>query len=147
MSPMDKIVNLRTISHSVALDAVVAAIAYGATQQCPVAAAVMGAGGELVAFARANGAPFHSTLIAQDKALTAASFKVPTPELHRMVSDNDALRAGITARPGIVLFGGGLPIFVDDECIGGIGISGGSEAIDIECANAGLLALGAKQFS
>lgn len=144
---MDKVVTLRTIGHAFALDAVGAAIAHGATQQCPVAAAVMGAGGELVAFARVSGAPLHSTTIAQDKALTAASFKVPTTALHRMVSDNDALLAGITARPGIVLFGGGLPIFFDDECIGAIGVSGGSEALDIECANAGLLAIGAKQLS
>ena len=42
---MDKVVTLRTIGHAFALDAVGAAIAHGATQQCPVAAAVMGAGG------------------------------------------------------------------------------------------------------
>ncbi|MDO9490198.1 MAG: heme-binding protein [Sphingomonadaceae bacterium] len=44
------------------------------------------------------------------------------------------------------MFGGGLPIVVDGEIVGGIGVSGGSEAMDTAYANAGLAAIGAKRF-
>jgi len=39
------------------------------------------------------------------------------------------------------MFGGGLPIIADGAVIGAIGVSGGSEAQDTECAKAGLAAL------
>jgi uncharacterized protein GlcG (DUF336 family) len=39
------------------------------------------------------------------------------------------------------MFGGGLPLVVAGERIGGIGISGGSEAQDEDCARAALAAL------
>ncbi|NTX22781.1 heme-binding protein, partial [Burkholderia cepacia] len=41
-----------------------------------------------------------------------------------------------------VAFGGGLPIDDDGARIGGIGVSGGSEAQDEQCAHAGLAAAG-----
>ena len=41
-------------------------------------------------------------------------------------------------RDCLVVFGGGLPILVNGEKLGGIGVSGGSEDQDIECAKAGL---------
>jgi uncharacterized protein GlcG (DUF336 family) len=43
------------------------------------------------------------------------------------------------------MFGGGLPIVIDGEFVGAIGVSGGSEELDIACANAGLCAIGAEQ--
>jgi uncharacterized protein GlcG (DUF336 family) len=39
-----------------------------------------------------------------------------------------------------------LPIEIAGEFVGAIGVSGGSEAMDVECANAGLAAVGAKKF-
>jgi len=40
-----------------------------------------------------------------------------------------------------VAFGGGLPIAVDGECIGAIGVSGASEEQDEACAQIGLDAI------
>lgn len=142
---MDGLVTIRTIGHGLAAQAVSAALAKGEEAGCPVAAAVIGAGGELVALLRASGTPFPSSQIAQDKAYTAASFQVPTPEVYKMVSGNPALSTGLTARTGIVMFGGGLPIVIDGEFVGAIGVSGGSEEIDIACSNAGLSAIGGAQ--
>ena len=142
---MGGLVTIRTIGHSLAAQAVSAALAKGDEAGCPVVAAVIGAGGELVALLRASGTPFPSSQIAQDKAFTAASFRVPTPEVYKMVSGNPALSTGLTTRPGIVMFGGGLPIVIDREFVGAIGVSGGSEDLDIACANAGLSAIGAAQ--
>lgn len=144
---MGGLVTIRTIGHSLAAQAVSAAVARGEEAGCPVVAAVMGGGGgELVALLRASGAPFPSSRIAQDKAYTAASFRVSTPEVYQMVSGNPALCTGITAQPGIVMFGGGLPIVIDGEFVGAIGVSGGSEELDIACAYAGLAAIGGSQY-
>jgi uncharacterized protein GlcG (DUF336 family) len=41
-----------------------------------------------------------------------------------------------------VVFGGGLPIRAGEDWIGGVGVSGASEAEDEECAMAGLKAIG-----
>ncbi|WP_336966481.1 heme-binding protein [Sphingobium aquiterrae] len=142
---MDGLAVIKTIGHGLAADAVSAAVAKGTELGCPVAAAVIGAGGELVAFLRASGAPFPSTQIAQDKAYTVASFRMPGPELYRMVSGNPALCSGITAQPGIAMFGGGLPIEIGGECVGAIGVSGATEEQDIACANAGVSAIRATQ--
>ena len=42
----------------------------------------------------------------------------------------------------MILFGGGNPIFIDGQMIGGIGVSGGHYSQDQECADAGLAVLG-----
>lgn len=143
---MEGVVSNRTVGHELALKAAAAAVAKGAAVGCPVVAAVVGVGGELVAFVRANGSPMPSAKIAQDKAYSAASFRVPTPDLYAMVSGNPALRDGIVSQPGIAMFGGGLPIQFGGDCVGAIGVSGGTEQLDVECANTGLVAIGAQQF-
>jgi len=142
---MSGLVSIRTVGHELALKAAAAAVAKGAIKGNAVAAAVVGAGGELVAFVRASGSPLPSVKIAQDKAYSAASFRVPTPDLYTMVSGNPALRDGIIGQPGIAMFGGGLPIRIEGECVGAIGVSGGTEEVDVECASAGLAAIGALQ--
>ena len=143
---MDAVATIRTIGPRPAMDAVLAAVAMGDEIAGPVVAAVVGTGGELIALLRANGAPGPSAKIAQDKAYSAASFRVPTTTLFKMVSGNQALREGIAMQPGVVMFGGGLPIELDGEFVGAIGVSGASEDQDIACAAAGLAAIGARQF-
>jgi uncharacterized protein GlcG (DUF336 family) len=143
---MDGIVSIKTIGHELALKAAAEAVAKGAGMGCPLVVAVVGARGNLVAFLCSADSPPPSSKIAQDKAYTAASFRVPSPMVYQMVSDNPALREGFATKPGIAMFGGGLPIVIDGEFVGAIGVSGGSEELDIECGNAGLAAIGAKQF-
>ncbi|HDZ57638.1 MAG TPA: heme-binding protein [Pseudomonas xinjiangensis] len=100
--------------------------------------AVVDQAGNPLAFARMNGSFLHSADIASDKAYTAASFGFPTSEWMEILEANPAMRLGFPQRPRLVVFGGGLPIKVDGQCIGGIGVSGGSEAQDELCARAGL---------
>ena len=52
-----------------------------------------------------------------------------------------AVREGIVRRARFVGFGGGLPIVLDGQRIGGIGVSGASEAQDGMIAQAGLDAI------
>ena len=58
---------------------------------------------------------------------------------------NEGMKLGFSAQPRLVVFGGGLPIRVGGELVGGIGVSGASEEQDGICAQAGLLAIGADE--
>ncbi|OYV26704.1 MAG: hypothetical protein B7X08_00940 [Acidocella sp. 20-63-7] len=91
---------------------------------------------------RADGAFIASVDIARDKAWTAAIFGLSTDTLCAALAHRAPLREGIALRPGVVLFGGGLPILDSGAVLGGIGVSGGSENDDRACAQAGLAAIG-----
>ena len=91
---------------------------------------------------RRDGKYITSESIAIDKAYTAASFGFPTGQWLEVIGDNPRLHAGLTTRPRLVVLGGGLPMVADGRCIGGVGVSGGSEEQDEACARAALAALG-----
>lgn len=129
------------ISAPAALAAVQAAVKAGAAMGCKVNAAVVDAGGNLLAFLRQNGAFLHSIAIAQDKAYTAVGFGMPTGRFYELIKDNPALRDGMAQRDRLVAFGGGFPILSDGVLVGGIGVSGASEDQDCLCAQAGLEAI------
>jgi len=103
-----------------------------------ICVAVVGRDGHLRAFQRMDGAPFLSIQISQDKAKTAAAFGVNTHELFAMLSGSPAVREGLPHVSGFSFLGGGVPVKWQDEVIGGIGVSGGSEERDAECAMAAL---------
>src|SRR4051812_22176632 len=109
----------------------------------PMVIAVVDDGGVLKAFSRMDGAALLSVRAAQDKAYTAVGFGMPTHGWHDFIKDDPPLAAG--APSGIdrlVVFGGGYPITVGDEVVGGIGVSGGHSRRDQEVAEARLGALG-----
>lgn len=110
-----------------------------------VNACVVDAGGHQIAFLRGDGAFLPSGKIARDKAATAAGFGAPTGTLYEALAKDPAVLAGISAQPGVALFRGGLPIEIDGEVIGGIGVSGASAQQDEICARAGLEAMGLAQ--
>ncbi|MCB1755515.1 MAG: heme-binding protein [Gammaproteobacteria bacterium] len=104
--------------------------------------AVVDSSGNLTGFLRMPGAFLHSIDIAIDKAYTAAGFGLPTIEwTEALQQHSEAVRNGIPLRPRMVCFGGGLPLWHEGRLIGGIGVSGGSEAEDEDCARAGLGAI------
>ena len=92
---------------------------------------------------RRPSAPLHSVEIAIDKAYTAASFGLDTAAWAQVLrGHSDAVRAGLVLRPRFVAFGGGVPIVVEGQRIGALGVSGGSEEQDGAIARAALAALG-----
>jgi uncharacterized protein GlcG (DUF336 family) len=139
---MDLSLARRTVTAEAGEAAVKAAVAHGRAAGKAVVAAVVDASGDLVALLRGDGAFKASITIAQDKAHTSAVFGAPTHALGAELAANPALHQGIALRPGVVLFGGGVPIVEGGVVIGGIGVSGGSEEDDRACAAAGLWALG-----
>jgi uncharacterized protein GlcG (DUF336 family) len=87
--------------------------------------------GHTLVFKRQSGAPFHSIDIALDKAYTAVSFGRSTGKWNqRLAEGSELLRHGLMHRERFVGFGGGVPILVDAQRVGAIGISGGTEAQD-----------------
>lgn len=131
------------ISASAAHKAVGAAVAEAERMAVKINVAIVDVGGNLAAFLRCPGAFLHSIGLAQDKAYTAAGFGLPTgrwPDLFATMSS--AVKDGISAAPRFTGFSGGLPIIVDGQVIGGIGVSGASEDQDEICAKAALAAIG-----
>jgi glc operon protein GlcG len=102
-----------------------------------VSIAVVDDGGHLLALERLDGAFPHSVEIAIAKARTAALMRLPTKMLEDVVKE----RPGLLTMPGLTRVQGGLPINVDDECLGGIGVSGATSEQDEQVAAAALLAL------
>ena len=138
---MQVAVQMPGISVEAAATAVQAAVAYAEAKGWKINAAVVDRGGNLMAFLRMPGAFIHSIEIAIDKAYTAASFGFSTKDWMPAIGHDEGMKLGFSARPRLIVFGGGLPVGQGDW-IGGIGVSGASEAQDEECARAGLAAIG-----
>jgi uncharacterized protein GlcG (DUF336 family) len=107
-----------------------------------VSAAVVDAGGHLIAFGRMDGAEIAGPCLAVDKAYTAVANRIATSELATLAAPGGEL-FGLHANGGgrFVIFGGGLPIAIDGVIVGGIGVSGASVADDESCAVAALQCL------
>lgn len=131
------------ITWDAACGAAQAAVRHAQENGWRINVAVVDRGGNLMSFLRMPGAFLHSIDIAIDKAYTAASFGFPTKDWMAAVGHDDGMKFGFSAQPRLIVFGGGLPLRVGDgEWIGGIGVSGASEAQDEECARAGMQAIG-----
>lgn len=125
-----------------AADAAIAAARDAATGMGKaMSIAVTDESGTLVAFTKMDGAPLLSVDLAQDKAYTAISFGIPTHSWHDFIKDDAPLHTGIPHVRRLIVFGGGYPIVVDGEVVGGIGVSGGHYSDDMKVAEAGLAAL------
>lgn len=108
----------------------------------PMAIAVCDPDGTLKAFIRMDGAALLAVRIAQQKAWTAISFGLPTLGLWEFIKDDPPLLHSLPHQEDMIFFGGGSPINVGGQMIGGIGVSGGHYSQDQICADAGLAALG-----
>ena len=137
------LVNQPNISCAAAALGVQAAVARAEALGVRINVAVVDVGGNLAAFLRMNGAFLQSIDLAIDKAYTAASFGFPSGDWMKLVGQDEGMKLGFAARPRLVVFGGGLPIRHGGALVGGIGVSGASQAQDEECARAGLAAMGA----
>lgn len=101
--------------------------------------AVADSHGELIAFARMDGAPISSIRIAANKAWTAARERKPTKEIGEKVrhpeKGHDIAYYG---DPRFVGWGGGIPVWRDGDVVGAVAVSGLSSAEDIALATLGI---------
>ncbi len=104
--------------------------------------AVVDAGGNLVAFARMDGAWLGSIDIAINKAFTARAFDLPTNKLaENSQSGNQFFGIHVSNGGRVMIFAGGIPLKRGDAIIGAVGVSGGMSEQDqavAEAAAAGL---------
>lgn len=109
----------------------------------PMDIAVVDDGGHLLAFERMDGAKLSSVAIAINKAHSAAIRRKPSgPALDAgQPSVIISLALAIGTHAAQTPIRGGLPLEVDGECIGAVGVSNGSEDQDVEVARAGAAAL------
>lgn len=109
----------------------------------PMCIAITDDGGNLIAFERMDGGKVTSITIAIDKSFTASGAKKATHE-YSAISQPEGPTHGINSAIGgrLMVVGGGLPVMVDGACVGGIGVSSGTPAQDMEVAQAGITALG-----
>ncbi|MEA5121031.1 MAG: cob(I)yrinic acid a,c-diamide adenosyltransferase [Propionibacterium sp.] len=93
----------------------------------PVVFAGVDDGGNLMLLHRMAGSLLVSLNTAVNKAYTAAAFQQPTADLKDPSSPTGDIPGIQNFEDGrVVVFGGGLPIFVDGRLAGGIGVSGGT---------------------
>jgi glc operon protein GlcG len=100
--------------------------------------AVVDGGGTLIAFEKADLAGNSSSEIAQAKARTSATFRVPTKAYQDRLASGETFILGL---PGVVPAAGGMPIIVGGKVIGAIGVSGATPLQDHQAAEAAAAAV------
>jgi uncharacterized protein GlcG (DUF336 family) len=103
----------------------------------PQCISVVDAGGHLLAFFRMDGAFVLSIDTSLRKAMTAASYGEPTGNVREGID----LKLAIATEGRRINLPGGLPIIVDGQVIGGIGVGSGTGEQDRQVAAAALRAL------
>jgi glc operon protein GlcG len=105
------------------------------------------AGGNLLLLERMDGGKFHTVHSSTTKAACAASSRRVTTTKGAVGQDLDlghALGLALAAGPHRwTAMEGGAPVFVDGECIGGIGVSGGDWKADQQIACDAVESIGA----
>jgi uncharacterized protein GlcG (DUF336 family) len=127
-NPYGPSINLENAKKAVAL-----ALAEARKNNWAMAAAIVDGAGNLVYFERMDNTQIGSVNIAIDKARSAALFKRSTKVFE------DALASGrllVLGARGAVPLEGGIPLLIDGNIVGAIGISGETPEQDGQCAKA-----------
>ena len=116
-------------------------IAEGTIAECKskgfnTAAAVVDRAGQLMVLLRDEQATAQTAEMARRKAYTARMFRTSTLEFQKRTMD-PALAAQRQIAD-ILALGGGVPIQIGNDVIGGVGSSGSSQEGDDACAKAGV---------
>lgn len=113
-----------------------------------VSVAIADRGGNLKVLLRGDGAGPHTTDSSFRKAYTAASLRRSTLKLAELIAKVPSIQALRDMNDRILILGGGLPIELEGEVVGGIGVGGAPGGhLDEACAAAGLASLGTPQAS
>lgn len=103
--------------------------------------AIVDEGANLIAFSRMDNARIAGIDISQNKAWTSVALQMPTSNLATAaLPGGPSFGINTTNHGKVVILGGGIPLVSEGRIIGGIGVSGGSSAQDIEVATAAVQA-------
>jgi uncharacterized protein GlcG (DUF336 family) len=113
-----------------------------------VTVAIVDAGGNLMLLERMEGGRFHTVHSATTKAVCAASNRRPTTSQGAVGQSLDVAHAiGLALAAGPerwTAMEGGCPVIFGGECVGGIGVAGGSWEHDQQLAREAVESIGAK---
>lgn len=143
-------VEKRTLTLQGAEQVIAAAKAEAQKLQAPGGViAVVDDGGNLMALERLDGTFSAGANISIGKARTAVMFKKPTRFFEELINSNGKGRTVMTALENFTPLIGGIPIVVDGQIVGGVGVSGAASAdqdekLAIAGSNAFTPAAGAK---
>src|SRR6185437_3886097 len=105
----------------------------------PMCIAVTDESGHLIRFDRMDGGKISSISIAIDKAFTGAAARRGTHIYNELcVPGKPTFGIHVTNEGHFSIIGGGLPVWVGGEIVGGIGVSSGSADQDQLCAEAAI---------
>ena len=104
-----------------------------------VTIAIVDGGGHLLWLQRLDGAAPISSEIAPAKARTAALGRRESKVYEDMINGG---RVSFLSAPLQGLLEGGVPVLVDGQCVGAVGVSGVKSTEDAQIARAGIAALG-----
>jgi glc operon protein GlcG len=108
--------------------------------------AVADSHGELIAFARMDGAPISCIRIASNKAWTAARERKPTKDIgDRVRHPEKGHDIAYFGDPRFVGWGGGIPVWKDGQVVGAVAVSGLSSSEDIVLAELGADVVGGRK--
>jgi len=127
---------------------VASAIDQARAAKIAISCCVVDAGGHVIALDRMDGGPFHTLHSCSTKAVCASSTKRKTSAKGAVGQTLDVAHAiGLTLAAGAerwTAMEGGVPIMVNGECVGGIGVSGGDWETDQRIAQMACESIGAK---
>lgn len=133
-----QVVTKKVLTLEGAKKAIAAAVAEGKKANATGVIAVVDDGGNLMVLERLDGTFAAGANISIGKARTAALFKKPTKFFEDVIGKGRTAMLAVDFTP----LQGGIPIMVDGQVVGGIGVSGASSAQqDEEFAIAGANAL------
>src|ERR1700747_2238112 len=134
-----QVVEKKSLTLDGAKKAIAAAVDYAKKSNAPGGViAIVDEGGNLMALERLDGTFAMGATISIGKARTAVLFKKPTRFFEELINKG---RTAMTALDGFTPLIGGIPIIIDGQVVGGIGVSGAASANqDEELALAGAAA-------
>lgn len=139
--PLEKDSNvIKTLALSIddAKKMAAAARAEAEKQGWNVVIAVLDDGGHLMYLERMDGTQKASSVVAVEKAKTAIMFKRPSLAFEEVVAKG---RVAVMSLPGVTPIEGGIPLIVEGQYVGAIGVSGVQSAQDAQVAKAGAAVL------
>ena len=114
-------------------------IAEAALAQCGIntSVAVVDRAGRLRVLLQGDGASPHNPELARRKAYTARTFRMPSAE---WAKNTETKNGGQRMLADVIPLGGGVPIKIGEETIGGVGLSGApmGQPQEEACAKAGI---------
>ncbi len=136
-----QILDRKTLSLEAANKIIAGAIQEAKANNWLVDIAVVDESGNLLSFQRMDGALIGSIDVSIGKARTASIFRRPT----KVLEEAAKTRPAIVTLPNGVLLQGGLPISVNGQTVGAIGVSGVTSQQDEQIAEAGIRNAGFSQ--